>query len=181
MRTVFTGFSRVSRGSLAAFSITNPSAAMTTFRTAAAWFQSPTPSSPRRRTPASIFAGYVRRPSRHPQRPPLRVPCGDDDVVANVSSRSPPRRSTPRWPFVSFSTTVTFGGVGIASRAAKIYSELVRDAIDIVSSRMRTDGCPSMRAEKIVRRVQRARVMDVLAMLRARARARRFDPETPRE
>ena len=184
VRTVFTGFSRVSRGSLAAFDHESFPPRETTFRTVAAWF----------RVPDAVVAeaedaGIDLRAGVHAASHailnalPLRVPCGDDDVGCECFVPDLRRERRRRYaPVRILLYDRHLGGVGIASRAAKILPELVRDAIDIVSSCEceRTDGCPRCVQRKSCAAYNARVRRDAARFVLERARDA-LTPETSRE
>ena len=147
IRTVFTGFSRVARGSQAKFDQESFPPRETRFDTVGAWL----------RIPDSVCAlatdaGIDLRAGVHAASHallnalPLHIPCGENDVGCECFSADlhaeRGRRYAPH-RFLIYDRHL--GGVGITSRASKLFPELISRAKSIVDdcACSRADGCPS--------------------------------------
>lgn len=146
IRTVFTGFSRVARGSQAKFDHEAFPPRETTFRTVGAWLRIPDAL-----VAEANAAGVDLRAGIHAASHavlnalPLHVPCGDDDVGCECFSADLHAERGRRYAPLRFLLYDRhLGGVGIASRASELFPELIRDALDIVNACEceRIDGCP---------------------------------------
>ena len=146
IRTVFTGFSRVARGSQAKFDHEAFPPRETTFRTVGAWLRIPDAL-----VAEANAAGVDLRAGIHAASHavlnalPLHVPCGDDDVGCECFSADLHAERGRRYAPLRFLLYDRhLGGVGIASRASELFPELIRDALDIINACEceRIDGCP---------------------------------------
>lgn len=147
IRTVFTGFSRVARGSQAKFDQESFPPRETRFDTVGAWL----------RIPDSVCAlatdaGIDLRAGVHAASHallnalPLHIPCGENDIGCECFSADlhaeRGRRYAPH-RFLIYDRHL--GGVGITSRASKLFPELIARAKSIVDDCpcARVDGCPA--------------------------------------
>lgn len=146
IRTVFTGFSRVARGSQAKFDQESFPPRETRFDTVGAWL----------RIPDSVCAlateaGIDLRAGVHAASHallnalPLHIPCGENDIGCECFSADlhaeRGRRYAPH-RFLIYDRHL--GGVGITSRASKLFPELISRAQSIVDCPCaRADGCPA--------------------------------------
>ena len=145
IRTTFTGFSRVARGSQAKFDHEAFPPRTTEFRTVGTWLRIPDDVV----TDASD-AGIDLRAGVHAASHallnalPLSVPCGDADVGCECFSADLYRHTSRYAPFRFLIYDRHLGGVGIAKRASALFPDLARVAVALVEhcACARADGCP---------------------------------------
>ena len=145
IRTTFTGFSRVARGSQAKFDHEAFPPRTTEFRTVGTWLRIPDDVI----TDASD-AGIDLRAGVHAASHallnalPLSVPCGDADVGCECFSADLYRHTSRYAPFRFLIYDRHLGGVGIAKRASALFPDLARVAVALLEhcACARADGCP---------------------------------------
>jgi len=149
IKTVFTGFSRVARGSQAKFdSETFAPPRMTEFATECAFLRVPDDVVAR-----AVEAGFDVRASVHAASHcilnalPTRVPAGENDVGCECFAVDVHQHSASSRGYAPHRVLIYDkhqGGVGIAARARALFPELIALALSIASacSCGRVDGCP---------------------------------------
>ena len=145
IRTVFTGFSRVARGSQSKFDQQSFPPRMTEFRTVGAWLRIPDAVVAEASETVDLRAGVHAASHAVLNVLPLRVPCGENDVGCECFSADLHSERARYKPLRFLVYDRHLGGVGITARAAELLPDLIHLALDLVRDCpcMRADGCPS--------------------------------------
>ena len=144
--TVFTGFSRVARGSQAKFDHVSFPPRSTEFHTVGAWLRIPDEIVSKASEMVDLRAGVHAASHAVLNALPLRVPCGENDVGCECFSADLHAERGRRYKPLRFLIYDRhLGGVGITRRAAELLPELIGIARDLVRACpcARADGCPS--------------------------------------
>lgn len=145
IRTVFTGFSRVARGSQAKFDQQSFPPRTTEFRTVGAWLRIPDAVVAEASETVDLRAGVHAASHAVLNVLPLRVPCGENDVGCECFSADLHSERARYKPLRFLVYDRHLGGVGITARAAELLPDLIHLARDLVRECpcARADGCPS--------------------------------------